>query len=181
MRLVTGYNPLLVGLHWLLAVMIIGVLPFGFFILAPMPNTDPWKIYLLIFHMVGGLLIFGLMTVRFVVRMTTERPPDQTIGNVTADAIAPVTHYGFYVLVLLMAVTGVSTAIVAGLYKSVFQKNGEALPADFDVFPVFHTHGLLAIVLTLVILLHVAAALYHQFVRHDGLLRRMWFGPRNQP
>jgi cytochrome b561 len=25
---------------------------------------------------------------------------------------------------------------------------------------------------------HVAAALYHQFVRKDGLLRRMWFGAR---
>jgi cytochrome b561 len=180
MKLVTRYNPWLVGLHWVLAVMIIGVLPFGFFILAPMPNADPWKIYLLMFHMAGGLLIFGLMTVRFVVRMTTPRPPQQTIGNVTADVIAPVTHYGFYVLVLLMAATGLSTAIVAGLSKNLFQKSSDALPPDFDVFPTFQAHGLLALVLTVVILLHVAAALYHHYVRHDGLLKRMWFGPRNR-
>jgi len=25
---------------------------------------------------------------------------------------------------------------------------------------------------------HVAAALYHQFMRKDGLLSRMWFGAR---
>jgi cytochrome b561 len=166
-----------VGLHWLLALMVIGVLPFGFFILAPMPNTDPRKIWLLILHMAGGLLILGLMTVRFVVRMTTARPPEQTIGNETADAIAPVTHYGFYVLVLLMAVTGVSTAVVAGVFSTI-RKGSEALPADFDMFRIFHAHGLVAVVLTLVILLHVSAALYHQFVRHDGLLRRMWFAPK---
>jgi cytochrome b561 len=178
MRFVTRYNPWLVGLHWLLAVMIIGVLPFGFLVLAPMPNTDPLKIQMLLLHMAGGLFIFGLMTVRFVVRMATARPPLQTIGNETADKIAPVTHYGFYVLVLLMAATGLSTAIVAGLGKSVLKKTGAPLPADFDVFPTFQAHGLLAVILTLLIVLHITAALYHQFVRHDGVLRRMWFGRR---
>ena len=178
MSLVTRYHPLLVGLHWLLAVMIIGVLPFGFLVLAPMPNTDPSKILLLMLHMAGGLFIFGLMTLRFVVRMSTARPPPQTIGNETADKLAPVTHYGFYVLVLLMVVTGLSTAIIAGLYKSVVLRTGDALPADFGVLRTFQAHGLLAFILTLFILLHIAAALYHQFVRHDGLLRRMWFGPR---
>jgi cytochrome b561 len=178
MRFVTRYNPWLVALHWLLAVMIIGVLPFGFFILAPMPNTDPSKILLLMLHMAGGMFIFGLMTVRFVVRMTTARPPDQTIGNETADKIAPVTHYGFYLLVLLMAATGLSTSIIAGLNKSVFQHSGDPLPVDFGAFPTFQAHALLAVILTLFIVLHVAAALYHQFVREDGLFRRMWFGKR---
>jgi cytochrome b561 len=178
MTLVTRYNPWLVGLHWLLAVMILGVLPFGFLVLAPMPNSDPLKIQLLLLHMIGGLFIFGLMTVRFVVRMVTARPPRQTIGNETADKIAPITHYGFYVLVFLMAATGLSTAIVAGLDKSVLKQSGDPLPADFGVFPTFQAHGLLAAILTLLIVLHIAAALYHQFVRHDGLLRRMWFGRR---
>ena len=39
-------------------------------------------------------------------------------------------------------------------------------------------HEFLATVLTLFVLLHIAAALYHQFVRKDRLFRRRWFGPR---
>ena len=35
------YQPVLVALHWLLALMIIGLLCLGFFVLANMPNTDP--------------------------------------------------------------------------------------------------------------------------------------------
>jgi cytochrome b561 len=39
-------------------------------------------------------------------------------------------------------------------------------------------HGLSWTILLLLIILHVGAALYHQFLRRDGLLGRMWFGPR---
>lgn len=39
-------------------------------------------------------------------------------------------------------------------------------------------HGLSWIILLLLVILHVGAALYHQFLRRDGLLGRMWFGRR---
>ncbi len=39
-------------------------------------------------------------------------------------------------------------------------------------------HGLSWTLLLLLIVLHVAAALYHQFLRKDNLLGRMWFGRR---
>ena len=42
----------------------------------------------------------------------------------------------------------------------------------------FVVHGLLATLLVGLIALHFAAALYHQLVLKDGLLRRMWFGRR---
>lgn len=39
-------------------------------------------------------------------------------------------------------------------------------------------HGLSANILLLLIALHVAAALYHQFIRKDNLIARMWYGAR---
>jgi cytochrome b561 len=71
-----------------------------------------------------------------------------------------------------------TTAIIAGLNRSVFQRSGEPLPADFDVYPTFLMHGTLAILLCGLIVLHVTAALWHQFLRKDGLLGRMGFGSR---
>src|ERR1700737_685980 len=39
--LVSRYHPLLVLLHWLLAVLIVAMLCIGFMVLEPMPNVDP--------------------------------------------------------------------------------------------------------------------------------------------
>jgi cytochrome b561 len=178
MKTVTRYHPLLVTLHWLLAVLILAALTIGFFVLANMPNSNPHKIRILLVHMSVGMLILALMIVRFAVRMWTSRPAAATTGYPALDRLAPVTHYGFYVLVLLMVATGYSTAILAGLNRIVFQGSGEPLPATFDTFPTFVAHGYIAGTLAAFVGLHVLAALYHQFVRKDGLFRRMFYGRR---
>jgi len=130
MKQVTRYHPLLVALHWLLAFLIIAALFAGFFLLARMPNSDPQKIRVLLVHMAAGMTILALMVVRFIVRMLTSRPAPATTGHPFLDRIAPVTHYGFYVLVLLMVGTGYATAILAGLNRIVFQGSGEPLPEN---------------------------------------------------
>src|ERR1700730_3611713 len=119
--LVCRHHPLLVALHWLLAALIVAMLAVGFFKLAAMPNTDPEKIGILLIHMSLGMSILALMAIRFVVRLATATPAEATTGHPLLDRIAPVTHYGFYVLVFLMAGTGLATSILAGLNRSVFQ------------------------------------------------------------
>jgi len=78
-------------LHWLLAVLILAALAVGFFGLArwKTPIREDRRPAL---HMAGGMLILALMIVRFVVRLGTARPAP-------ANRLAPVVHYGFYVLV----------------------------------------------------------------------------------
>jgi cytochrome b561/uncharacterized protein YndB with AHSA1/START domain len=174
--LVSRYHPLLVTLHWLLAILIVAMLCAGFLLLAAMPNTDPQKIGILLIHMSLGMFILALMVVRFIVRMWTARPAAPTTGHSMLDRIAPSTHYGFYILVFLMAASGLATAILAGLDRSVFQGSGEPLPPSFAVYPTFVAHGYLALLLAGLVILHVLAALYHQFARKDRLFPRMWFG-----
>jgi cytochrome b561 len=178
MKQVSRYHPLLVALHWLLAVLIIAALIAGFFALAAMPNSDPEKIGVLRQHMAGGMLILALMVIHFIVRMLTARPAAATTGYPLLDRIAPITHYGFYILILLMAGTGFATALLAGLPEIVFAGSGAPLPSTFTIYPTRVAHGYIAMLLVGLITLHVLAALYHQFVRKDGLFRRMFFGRR---
>jgi cytochrome b561 len=178
MNQVSRYHPLLVTLHWLLAVLIIAALIVGFFLLAATPNSNPGKIAVLRLHMAGGMLILALMVIRFIVRMLTSRPADATTGYPLLDRIAPITHYGFYVLVVLMAGTGFATGLLAGLPEIVFAGSGAPLPPTFAVYPTWVAHGYIAALLVGFITLHVLAALYHQFIRRDGLFRRMFFGRR---
>ena len=176
---VSRYHAALVILHWLLAILILGALALGYFGLAATPNANPHKIAVLRLHMAGGMLILALMVIRFIVRMLTARPADATTGYRLLDQLAPLTHYGFYILVTLMVATGYATGLLAGLPDIVFEGSGDPLPASFTEFPTFVAHGYLAALLAGFIALHVLAALYHQVVRKDALLRRMWFGRRD--
>ena len=175
---VSRYHPLLVTLHWLLAVLILAMLFVGFFVLAPMPNAEPQKIGILLVHMSVGMLILALILIRFAVRMLTAKPAAATTGSPLLDRIAPVVHYGFYLLIVLMVTSGYATGILAGLNKSVFQHSGDPLPASFEIYPSFVAHSYIGVVLTALIVLHVTAALFHQFVRKDRLISLMLYGRR---
>lgn len=133
----------------------------GYAWLEDTPNDDPRKIGLLRLHMAGGMLILFLMLVRFAVRLLSARPAPATTGFPPLDRLVPVSHYGFYVLVVLMAGTGFATALLAGLPAIVFGGSGDPLPPSFDAYPTRVAHGLIASVLGLLIILHVLAALYH--------------------
>jgi cytochrome b561 len=174
----TRYHPALVILHWLLAILIIAMLCVGFFVLARMPNTDLGKISVLRVHMALGMAILALMVVRLVVRWRTRKPAPATSGHPALDRLAPVAHYGLYLLVVLMVGSGYATGIIAGLPAIVFGGSGEPLPRSFDAYPPFVAHSWLALLLAALIVVHVLAAFYHQLVRRDGLLRRMALGRR---
>jgi len=77
-----------------------------------------------------------------------------------------------------MAGTGFATAIIAGVGEIAFGPPGAALPPTLTIYPTFVAHVLTAMLLVGLIVLHVLAALYHQFVRKDRLFRRMAFGRR---
>ena len=173
--LASRYHPVLVALHWLLALMIIGLLCLGFFVLANMPNTDPKKLDILVWHMAGGMFVLVLMILRVIIRIWSARPATATTGSPLLDRLASVAHYSLYVIVLLMIASGWATG---WLISGVFQPHGEPLPNTFAVFPTFQAHAVLATLLAILIAAHIAAALYHRFVLKDGLFRRVWFGQR---
>ncbi len=174
---VSRYHPLLVALHWVLALLIIAALALGALVMVKIPNADPMKIEALRSHMSGGVLILILMLVRLFVRMRTRHPAPATAGNPLLDRIAWLSHRMFYVAVLGMAGSGLVMALQAGLFGIVFSGHG-SLPPDFWVFSLRAVHYAFSRLLMALIALHVAAALFHTLVLRDGLLRRMFFGRR---
>lgn len=172
------YHPALVALHWLIAIALLFSLGSGMLVLEEIPNSSLEKVDALRSHMIAGVVILFLMLIRFGLRLGTARPAPATTGNALLDRLARVTHWGFYALVLVMAATGIATSILAGLPDIVFGGSGAPLPESFSIYWPRVVHGAVAGLLLALILLHAAAALYHQFVRRDNLLARMWFGKR---
>ena len=173
------YHPLLVTLHWLLALMIIVGLIMGKSVLHETPNSDPDKLFMLTMHMSMGILILVLMIVRFIVRLKTQKPPHADIGHTTLNKLGSYAHYAFYMVVILMVGSGMALANMTGLIDIVFGGSGDPLPADFHAYPPHVAHGILSTVLIALIVTHVGAFVYHQFIRKDGLFARMWYGKRD--
>jgi cytochrome b561 len=177
MASVSRYHPVLVAMHWLLALLITAALALGALVMARIPNADPTKIEALRAHMGGGILIVSLMLLRFAIRTLTRRPAAADTGSAKLNALAAISHGALYVLVLGMGLSGVFMALQAGLFDVVFGGRGR-LPPDLWVFPVRTVHYAFSRLLMALIVLHITGAIYHTFVRRDGLLRRMWFGRR---
>ena len=104
-------------------------------------------------HALGGGLILVLMFYRIWLRWSYGAPLLPANMKPILQLAARATHAGFYVLLVLLPLTG-----AAALYI-----NSEA----GDV------HGAIKSVLILLIAVHVAGAVVHAFVYKDDVLRRM--------
>lgn len=165
------YHPLLVILHWLIALLVFGALAAGIF-LKGLPNT-PSKLAPLSIHMTLGTLILFLMIARLFTRYMTQRPAAVDSSSPLLNKLAGFVHALLYVAVIAMAVAGMGIASQAGLNTP-----GASLPADFFAFPARYGHKYVGIFLLVLIGVHVAAWAYHQFIKKDKLISRMGFGKR---
>jgi cytochrome b561 len=166
------YNTAMVILHWLLAIFISGAIFMGAVVLDDMDSAHPQKILLLKLHIVvgAGILLFTLL--RLILRFTTPQPAALVGNNSLVDRLATGMHYLLYLLTIATALAGLALAISADLPAVLLNFTGE-LPKDYEDFIAHEVHGIFANLLLITILLHSAAALYHQFILKDGLLSRM--------
>jgi len=172
------YHPVLVGMHWLIAAMILVSLFIGGPGLVALENDDPAKLFGLTGHMVWGLAVGAFMVVRLAMRIFSTNPPEADAGSNMLNTGAKIAHLGLYLLVFAMVASGIGIALSADLFAIAFGGSGTELPPDFGVFPARLAHGFIATLLTVLIAMHVVGWAYHQFYLRDGLIRRMWFGKR---
>jgi len=165
------YHPLLVFLHWLIALLVFAELGVGLF-LKSLPNT-PSKWGPLDFHMAMGTLIMFLMIARLFTRYMTRRPAAVDSGSPLLNTLAGLVHAMLYLVVIAMAIAGMGIASQAGLNYP-----GASLPKDFFAFPARFGHKYLAILIFILVIAHVCAWAYHQFIKKDRLMSRMSFGKR---
>jgi len=170
------YHPVHVALHWLVAIMVIGAFAIGMTFLDSTPNTAPEKVTYLQYHATWGLFLALILIARLLSRFAFKRPAPADAGHPLLNFTAKAVHFLLYVAVFLMLFSGGSMFMQAGL-MNIFQGQG-SLPEDFHIYSVRTLHGMTFSVLFLLILLHFGAAMYHQFIRKDNLLARMWFGKR---
>ncbi|MBV8106207.1 MAG: cytochrome b/b6 domain-containing protein, partial [Hyphomicrobiales bacterium] len=104
-----------------------------------------------------------------------DRKPGPVPGSPRwQERSARVVHILFYIVILGMIASGAGMMALSGAAPVIFGGGAPSLP-DFWKYPPRLPHAIGARLLLALLSLHVGAALYHHFVRRDGLVWRMWF------
>ena len=129
-------------------------------------------------HMILGIIILVLLVIRLIVRWTSKHPDWASAGNKFFDWVGNLTHIGLYILTFAMTITGIILADQRGILARTFGVGSTPTPGSFrrGGFSLGFFHGGIWTLLLLPVILHVGAALYHQFILKDNLMGRMWFG-----
>ena len=174
------YHPALISLHWLVALAIFAALLFAGEEGEGGMSFSVGSLSPIGIHMILGITTLVLLTIRLFVRWFTKHPEWASTGTPLLDIVGKLTHFGLYFFTYSITITGIIMASQRGLFARVFGI-GTAAARGFGRrgFSLGAFHGLSWALLFTLILLHVGAALYHQFIKKDNLLSRMWFGKQD--
>ena len=170
-------------LQWLIALLIVGQLCGGLYMVGIPDEQASLKFQIFQLHKSFGVTILFLSAVRVAWRLTHKVPPLPEGMAGWEKIAARATHIGFYILMFVTPLLGwayVSVApfnvptvlfgVIPWPHMPFFEgaANREALAeslAGFHEFAAFSIIGLLV--------LHVGAALKHHFLNRDDVLSRM--------
>jgi cytochrome b561 len=174
------YTTTAIRLHWLLALLLIAQVAFGYY-LGEVPRGTPARTIYVNMHKTTGL-IFGLLILyRLYWRLTHRAPPLPDRVPALQQKIAGLTHVGLYLCMLVLPISG----YVASNYSKFGVKlfNSWTLPPwgpdDKAIYGLLNTtHKTAAIVFVVLVVVHVLGAVKHLLARDTDLLRRMLPGLR---
>lgn len=168
------YHPAHVVIHWLTALLVLMMLGVGKFAMPGIDPSDPQKPMMLQSHTYIGGAIAVLLIIRLILRFTTKIPAPADAGNAFLNFVGKAVHFLLYFLLIGMAVSGLGLFQMANL-PAVFS-GAVPYPSNFFEYLPRMGHGLLSWLVLALVALHFGAAMFHQFIKKDNLLSRMWFG-----
>jgi cytochrome b561 len=172
-----GYTPVARVLHWVVAVLVLLMVPLG--IVIANEWGGPAQEFLYNLHKSIGVTLIPIVIVRLLYRLNHPPPPLPSDLPAIQEFAAYATHWALYVLILIQPIVGY---IMTSAY-----------PAPVPFFGLFNlpaiwpedralserllvVHFYIGISIAAVAAMHISAALYHHFVRKDRVLMRMVSG-----
>jgi cytochrome b561 len=168
------YDPVARGLHWLTALLVLAEYIIG----SAMPHVRlaPPFAFLVQVHLALGSGLLLVVLLRILWRLTHRPPPPPPLPALHRR-LAGATHFLLYLTLILMPLAGWASACAHGYPVRAF--GVLSLPALVPYrAPIGFTLGMIHAdvlywILLALIAMHVGAALYHRFVKHDSVLSRM--------
>ncbi len=172
-----GYSVTARVLHWVTAVLVLGMIVVG--VIIAQEWGGPWQEGLYNLHKSTGALLIPIIIVRILYRWRNPPPPLPADIPPLQQFAAHATHYLLYgLLVVQMFVGWIATSAYPapvpfyGLFNlPLIWPENRALSGQL-----FVVHRAIGISIAVVAAMHIGAALFHHFVRKDRVLMRMISG-----
>lgn len=172
--------------HWSMAAIILYMLGLGIY-MSEFVNDLFEKFAYVQIHKSWGFVAFVLAILRLIWRGLNKKNPSLPDNLKHWERIAAhITHYGLYVCIIVMPLSGwlMSTASplqdelgIRNMVFGLFEMPDPFIPGSNDLAENFHiVHDVTGKVLIALLLLHVGAAFKHLFLLKDGIFRRMSWG-----
>ena len=160
-------------LHWLMAICVLAMLFIG---VGMVSTVMPKYLPLLVTHKTLGFAILILALIRIAVRLRSGTPPLPLDLPPPMKLGAILSHYALYALMIGMPLIGWAMQSAGG-YPIVLLGGihlPAILPQDAGLYALLKTaHVTLAFAFFALILLHIAAGLFHALIRRDGVFESM--------
>ncbi len=169
-------------LHWLIALLVFGLLcsgflfwAFGYEALTQLTGSEDNTSQLFMYHKSIGLLVMVLMILRLMLRFKEPAPAYNPPLSFPQRMVGGGIHLALYLLLIGLPIGGWLATSAAGYSVSFF--GAFELPAlvgkDKELSTMlFGFHGLGGLIVAALLLVHIAAALKHRRLR-DGVMDRI--------
>lgn len=178
---VQRYSVLAMGLHWVMALGLLGLIVFGVY-MTGLPFS-PTRLKYYNWHKWAGMTLLALLVLRALWRWVSPPPALPAAMQAAMPAWQHLahhaTHAGLYGLMAAVPLLGWAYSSAAGfpvVWFGVLPLPDLLSPSPDLAQAIKPFHKLSAFALVALVALHVAAALKHQLIDRDGLLQRMWPG-----
>ena len=159
MRHPARYSAIQIALHWAVFALVLVQLLTGdwmaeYFRALMRPEEGRPIMGNAVWHMVSGITILIFMLTRLALRFTHGAPPSKADSPGWDKVLSKLNHWLFYVVLIAMPLVGMAAYLIPSEAMGELHEN--TVP-----------------VLLALVALHLAGVVYHQFIRKDGLIRRM--------
>lgn len=162
------------GLHWLLAVLIVGQFVLG--AVAADMSVSPFKLDLFVWHKSFGVTILLLVMLRLGWRLTNRAPGLPTSVPTHERQLARINHGLLYGLMIAVPLSGWIVSDTSRIPFRIFWSipTPDLLPVNREVSELAAgVHETLVVLMIVLVAVHVLAAFRHHFVKHNDVLLRM--------
>ncbi len=172
---IKGYGIAAILLHWIMAVLIIGLFALGKY-MVDLDYYDQWYHSAPWWHKSFGVTVFSLLIFRLIWKVLNETPEPLPTYKNWETKIAKLVHKLFYVLLFILCISGYFISTSKGAAIEVFGFIEIAYLVKYgkmqaEVAGKIHVISTYALFISFV--LHVSAAIKHHLLNKDVTLIRM--------
>ncbi|WP_345817190.1 cytochrome b (plasmid) [Paraburkholderia sp. PREW-6R] len=167
-----AYDTVARALHWLTVLLVAVQFTIGWTM--PDVHKDTRPVDLIAWHLAVGSALLAVVVVRVIWRLSHKPAPEDL--SPPLRVISGITHFLLYAALIVVPLLGWINASSRGWtvrLLGVVPYPSLSAPGSAFGHEMGDVHGKLAWILFALIVLHIAAALFHRFVLRDHVLQRM--------